>query len=46
MENALKPLATDTHDFPLLRRDYRIYVGKTMSQTQKGGIHGDAHDEY
>ena len=30
MDNALRPLATDTHDFPSLRRDGRIYVDKTM----------------
>ena len=25
----MKPLATDTHDFPSLRRDGKIYVDKT-----------------
>ena len=26
----MKPIATDTHDFPSLRRDGCIYVDKTM----------------
>jgi len=26
----LRPIATDTHDFPSLRRDGKIYVDKTM----------------
>ena len=26
----MRPLATDTHDFPALRRDGKIYVDKTM----------------
>ena len=26
----MKPIATDTHDFPSLRRDGKIYVDKTM----------------
>ena len=25
----MKPIATDTHDFPSLRRDGKIYVDKT-----------------
>jgi hypothetical protein len=26
----MRPIATDTHDFPSLRRDGKIYVDKTM----------------
>ena len=30
MKNALRPIATDTHDFPSLRQAGKIYVDKTM----------------
>ena len=28
--SSLRPIATDTHDFPALKRDGKIYVDKTM----------------
>ncbi len=40
----MRPIATDTHDFPSLRRDGKIYVDKTMYMHRPARLIGLSFD--